>query len=307
MTYKNTIPLFDLDKFTADTATPEYTTDPKEKVKDRKQKERIRGKHYYANNHGFDEQNNEFPSEYADKIVCGDSRVVLERLPDNCVDLILTSPPYNFGLEYDSTDDAISWDEYFESLFSIFDECIRVLKYGGRIVVNIQPVFSDYVPTHHIISQYFMRKKLIWKAEILWEKNHFNQYTAWGSWKSPSNPYLKCTWEFLEVFCKGTTKHDGDPDKADIDADSFKEWVTAKWVIQPERNMQRYDHPAMFPEELATRVLKLLSFQDDVILDPFNGTGTTCLSAFKHQRAYLGIDISDTYCRVAEDRLRLLL
>ena len=180
------------------------------KVKNRKQKEAERGKHYYANTHKFSKENNLLPAEFTNKIICGDSQVILTELPDNCIDLIFTSPPYNFGLEYEDTEDAFAWDSYFKSLFSIFDECIRVLKYGGRIIVNVQPLFSDYIPTHHFISQHFMRKNLIWKGEILWEKNHYNcKYTAWGSWKSPSSPYLKYTWEFLEVFCKGDLKKIG--------------------------------------------------------------------------------------------------
>ena len=277
------------------------------KVKNRKQKEATRGKHYYANAHNFSEENNLLPAEFTNKIICGDSQIVLKQLPDNCIDLIFTSPPYNFGLDYEDTEDAFAWDTYFKALFGIFDECIRVLKYGGRIVVNVQPLFSDYIPTHHLISQHFMRKKLIWKGEILWEKNHYNcKYTAWGSWMSPSSPYLKYTWEFLEIFCKGDLKKSGIRENADIDADSFKEWVTAKWTIAPERNMDKFKHPAMFPEELAHRVIKLFSFKEDVILDPFAGVGTTCLAAHKDQRRYLGIDISPEYCQTAEDRLRLL-
>ena len=277
------------------------------KVENRKEKELSRGKYFYAKDNEFSKENNSLPDKYVDKIICGDSLVVLRDLPDNCVDLIFTSPPYNFGLDYEGIEDAFPWDSYFKALFSIFEECIRVLKYGGRIVVNIQPLYSDYIPTHHLISQFFMRKKLIWKAEILWEKNHYNcKYTAWGSWKSPSSPYIKYTWEFLEVFCKGNLKKSGHSENADIDADSFKNWVYGKWVIGPERNMKKYDHPAMFPEELANRVLKLFSFKGDVVLDPFVGAGTTCLSAFKHQRLYLGIDISPKYCQITEDRLRLL-
>lgn len=278
----------------------------KEKVKNRKQKEAIRGKHYYANDHNFSTNNNDLPSEFCDKIICADSQVALKALPDNCIDLILTSPPYNFGMDYEESDDTSAWDNYFDKLFGVFDECIRVLKYGGRIVVNVQPTYSDYVPTHHIISQYFMDKRMIWKAEIVWEKNHFNVYTAWGSWKSPASPYLKCSWEFLEVFCKGSVKKDGDPKNADIDAESFKQWVKARWVIAPERHMDRYEHPAMFPEMLAIRVIQLFSFKGDVVMDPFAGVGTTCLAAFKFQRKYLGIDISQKYCYTAEDRLRLL-
>jgi len=278
------------------------------KVRNRKQKEAARGKHYYANTHDFSKENSVLPAEFTDTIICGDSQTILTQLPDNCIDLIFTSPPYNFGLDYEGTEDAFAWDAYFKVLFGIFDECIRILKYGGRIVVNVQPLFSDYIPTHHLISQYFMRKKLIWKGEILWEKNHYNcKYTAWGSWKSPSSPYLKYTWEFLEIFCKGSLKKSGDPKDADIDVESFKQWVTAKWTIAPERQMHKFKHPAMFPEELAYRVLKLFSFRGDTILDPFTGTGTTCVSAFKSQRHFLGIDISPEYCQTAEDRLRLLL
>ena len=278
------------------------------KVVNRKQKAAQRGKHYYAANHNFSRKNNPLPEEYTDKIICGDSQIVLKALPNNCIDLIFTSPPYNFGLDYQQTEDALAWDTYFKTLFDIFDECIRILKYGGRIIVNVQPLFSDYIPTHHIISQYFMRNKLIWKGEILWEKNHYNcKYTAWGSWKSPSSPYLKYTWEFLEIFCKGTLKKSGDSKDADIDAESFKNWVSAKWTIAPERHMHKFEHPAMFPEELAYRVLKLFSFRGDVILDPFVGTGTTCVVARKSQRRFLGIDISPEYYQTAKSRVHQIL
>jgi DNA modification methylase len=274
------------------------------KVKDRKSKEVNRNQYYYANDNTFSKINNTIPKEYENKIICADSFEVLKKLPDNCIDLIFTSPPYNFGLDYESNGDAHHWDNYFLKLFEIFKECIRVLKYGGRIAVNIQPLFSDYIPSHHVISNFFMSNKMIWKGEILWEKNNYNcKYTAWGSWKSPSNPYLKYTWEFIEIFAKGTLKKEGDREKVDITADEFKKWVVAKWSIAPERNMKDYNHPAMFPEELATRIIKLFSFENDVVLDPFNGVGTTSFIARRFNRRYLGIDISKEYCTVAENRL----
>ena len=197
------------------------------------------------------------------------------------------------------------WEKYFEKLFLIFDECIRVLKFGGRIIVNIQPLFSDYIPSHHIISGYFMRKKMIWKGEILWEKNNYNcKYTAWGSWKSPGSPYLKYTWEFLEIYAKGNLKKDGNPENIDITENEFKKWVVAKWSIAPERKMNEYDHPAMYPEELVERALKLFSFERDVILDPFNGVGTTTVVAKKLNRRFIGIDTSAKYCKIAQRRLK---
>jgi DNA modification methylase len=274
------------------------------KVKNRVAKEGRRGKYFYAQNHQYIDQNNELPESLNNQIICGDSQTVLQRLPNNCVDLIFTSPPYNFGLEYESSADDYNWDAYFKKLFYILDECIRVLKYGGRLIINVQPLFSDYIPSHHLISKHCIKRKLIWKGEILWEKNNYNcKYTAWGSWKSPSNPYLKYTWEFIEIFCKGEMKKTGEKENIDISADEFKEWVVAKWSVSPERKMKKYDHPAMFPEALAERILKLFSYQNDIILDPFNGAGTTTAVAKRLNRRFLGIDISELYCKTARDRL----
>ena len=277
------------------------------KVRGRATKELRRGKHYYANDHSYTDTSNTPPRKLTNKIVVGDAEETLQELPDNCVDLIFTSPPYNFGLDYGGNNDDMRWEEYFHKLFAIFDECIRVLKFGGRIAVNVQPLFSDYIPSHHIISSFFMHRHLIWKGELLWEKNNYNcKYTAWGSWKSPSSPYLKYTWEFIEVFAKGSLKIRGSKDNADITADEFKSWVNAKWSIAPERNMRDYGHPAMFPEELATRVLKLFSFANSFVLDPFVGVGTTAVAARKLKRKYLGIDISPEYCQIATQRLDAL-
>ncbi|MYD45991.1 MAG: site-specific DNA-methyltransferase [Gammaproteobacteria bacterium] len=275
------------------------------KIKGRKEKEARRGRHFYTNGASFDEQVNTLPESYIDQILCGDSEQVLAQLPDNCVDLIFTSPPYNFGLGYDAQEDSAQWQNYFEKLFAILDECVRVLKFGGRLAINIQPLYSDYIPSHHMISKKLMDKKLIWKGEILWEKNNYNcKYTAWGSWKSPSNPYLKYTWEFIEVFCKGTLQKPGNRVDADISADDFKKWVVGKWSIAPEKNMKAFDHPAVFPEELARRVIQLFSFKGDTVLDPFVGVGTTCVVAKKLGREFIGIDNSEKYCETARSRLQ---
>lgn len=246
-------------------------------------------------------------SDLLNRIICGDSEIILRDFPDNCIDIIVTSPPYNFGLQYknDKNKDAIYWHDYFDKLNRIWEECYRVLKPAGRFCVNIQPLFSDYMPTHHIISKQLLDLGLLWKAEIIWEKHNYNcKYTAWGSWKSPSMPYLKYTWEFIEVFCKESHKKEGDYNKIDITGDEFKKWVYARWDIAPEGNMKKYNHPAMFPEGLVMRLLKLFSYQDDIVLDPFNGVGTTTLVAYKLRRKYIGIDISEEYCKTAEERLK---
>lgn len=274
------------------------------KVTGRKEKVSARETYFYARNNDFKTIRNQIPEDYINAINCGDSEEVLRHLPDNCVDLIITSPPYNFGLNYSASGDSAHWEAYLDKLFRVFSEGIRVLTFGGRFIVNVQPLFSDYIPLHHLISSFFMNKKMIWKGEILWEKNNYNcKYTSWGSWKSPSSPYLKYTWEFIEIFCKGSLKKPGLSDMVDITDEEFKTWVVAKWSIGPERRMKEFNHPAMFPEDLVERCLKLFSFQNDLILDPFNGAGTTTAVAAKLKRRYLGIDISPEYCEAAKERL----
>jgi site-specific DNA-methyltransferase (adenine-specific) len=276
------------------------------KVKNREAKERTRGGTKFQNNAVAVAQVGGI-EKFINKIICGDSEEVLRKIPTGSVDIIITSPPYNFGLEYkdDNKNDTVRWDEYFKKLDAIWKECVRVLKPGGRLCLNVQPLFSDYIPTHHLMSKQLLNHGLMWKGEILWEKNNYNcKYTAWGSWKSPSMPYLKYTWEFVEIFSKDTHKKVGDSSNVDITGDEFKKWVYAKWSIAPERNMKHYDHPAMFPKELATRLMKLFSYQGDIVLDPFNGAGTTTLCAAETGRKYIGVDISPKYCKISERRIK---
>ncbi len=245
---------------------------------------------------------------YVNRIICGDASGVLKKIPAESVDMVITSPPYNFGHTYaqDPHDDTHEWNEYFAKLLAVWSECERILKPGGRIAVNIQPLFSDYIPTHHIISGQLAGLGLLWKAEFLWEKNNYNaKYTAWGSWQSPSMPYIKYTWEFIEVFDKGTHKKAGRREDIDITADEFKEWVIGKWSFPPEIRMKDYHHPAMFPEELPRRLMKLFTYKNDLVLDPFNGAGTTTLAACRLKRRFIGIDLSHEYCETAAKRLAL--
>ena len=239
------------------------------------------------------------------RIYCGDCREIMRQMPEESVDLIVTSPPYNFGLDgYDKHSDTQSWPEYFDTLAQVWRQSYRVLKRGGRLCVVVQPLFSDYMPTHHIISQQLRELGFLFKAEIMWEKHNYNcKYTAWGSWKRPSMPYLKYTWEFIEVFCKGDYKKDGRVADADITGEEFKKWVYGKWEIAPESKMKQFGHPSMFPEEIPYRLIKLFSYVGDTVLDPFNGAGTTTLVARKLRRNYIGIDISEKYCQRATERI----
>jgi len=275
------------------------------KVKNREIKERVRGGTKFYRKIIVSKEP-ETINGFINKIICGDSENILKGLPNDSIDIIITSPPYNFGLKYeeDKKNDTVRWNEYFKKLNAIWKECVRILKPGGRFCLNVQPLFSDYIPTHHYFSKQLLDLELLWKGEILWDKHNYNcKYTAWGSWKSPSMPYLKYTWEFIEVFCKKTHKKTGDPKNIDITGDQFKKWVYAKWDIAPERNMKKYKHPAMFPEELVARLLKLFSYKNDIVLDPFNGVGTTTVVAKRLNRRYIGVDISKEYCDTAIRRL----
>ncbi len=278
-----------------------FNKDKRVKNKKENTKKRLAYEYYKKE---FSKTNNELNKKFINKIHCADSLDIIKKFPDNCIDIVLTSPPYNFGINYENTNDVNIWEDYFNKLFNIFGECVRVLKDSGRIIINVQPMFSDYIPTHHLISNFFLKEGLIWKGEIIWEKNNYNcKYCTWGSWKSPSSPYLKYSWEFVEIFCKNSLKKEGDKNNVDIDSEEFKKWVYGKWSIAPERNMKKYKHDAMFPEELVKRLLKLFSYKNDIVLDPFNGAGTTTKVAKQLNRKFIGIDISEEYCKTAEDRL----
>lgn len=237
------------------------------------------------------------------QIICADALTALKHIGNETVDIVLTSPPYNFNMKYDEHNDKSESSDYLTTLVTIFDECIRVLKSGGRLIVNIQPNYKEYYPTHHAITAAMIDRGLIWRGEIVWLKNNLKKLTAWGSWKSPSCPYLSYPFEFIEVFSKETLKHSGDKENIDITKNEFIEYVNGHWSIAPETRMKKFNHPAMFPEELAKRCIKLFSYKNDLVLDPFNGAGTTTFAANLLERKYIGIDISETYCEIAKERI----
>jgi DNA modification methylase len=237
------------------------------------------------------------------QIICSDALSTLQEIESGSVDLVLTSPPYNFDMKYDEHNDKKNSTDYLTTLVTIFDECIRVLKSGGRLIINIQPNYKEYYPSHHAITTAMIERGLIWRGEIVWLKNNLKKLTAWGSWMSPSCPYLSYPFEFIEVFSKDTLKHIGDKENIDLTKDEFIEYVNGHWTIAPETRMKKFNHPAMFPEELAKRCIKLFSYKNDLVLDPFNGAGTTTYVANLLGRRYIGIDISETYCEIAKERI----
>lgn len=125
--------------------------------------------------------------------------------------------------------------------------------------------------------------------------------TAWGSWKSPSNPHIIPSWEYLLIFSKGKKKLDGNAKDIDITAEEFKEYSDGFWKISSE--VKRNGHPAPFPQELIYRLIKFYSYKNQTVLDMFGGTGTVAVVAMKTQRKFIHIDISEEYNKTAKERL----
>ena len=240
-------------------------------------------------------------SIWADQIYCQSAEQI--PLPDQSVALAFTSPPYNVGKDYDVD---LSLKDYLGFIQRVGREVYRVLQPGGRYVINIANVGrKPYIPLHAFFYQAHMELGFLPMGEIIWQKGKgANQNCAWGSWKSAKAPRLRDLHEYLLVFARDAFTR---PDKgeSDISSAEFMESTLSLWQVQPE-SARKVGHPAPFPVELAARVIKLYSYVGDVVLDPFAGSGTTCLAAKIHQRHYVGLDISPEYCALANDRLEAI-
>lgn len=241
---------------------------------------------------------------------------MLRTLPDEIIDLTVTSPPYNVGKQYDQWNDIQSTADYEKLIRTTIMHLYRITKKGGRLCLNV-PLMGNswfkqktdglifYPSTYmHICesNDWILREFLVWHKCS--ERNIFNiggDSTAWGSWLSPKSPYCRCFTEVILVYHKETSElqHNGESDLTKLE---FMEYTRSSWFFYPE-NRFLDEHPAPFPEELPKRCIKLYTFIGDVVLDPFCGTGTTCLVASKLNRRYIGIDISQKYCNISKSRL----
>ena len=240
---------------------------------------------------------------WADRIVRGDARDVLEALPAESVHLAITSPPYNLKMPYRGYADDLAPEEYLRWLREVWRALLRVLVPGGRFVLNVAPTsIKNFRPIHHDLSRDLRDLGYIMRTEIIWYKQTMGRRTAWGSWRSPSNPHVIPSWEYVLVFSKGQWNLPGDRSAIDITAAEFEAFSDAFWKIPPER--VRKGHPAPFPEELIERLVKFYSYRGNVVLDMFGGTGTVAAVARRLGRHYLHVDSSEEYCRLAEARVR---
>lgn len=240
-----------------------------------------------------------------DKIVHGDALKAMHKMPSDSVHMAITSPPYNVGLKYTQHADNMTYNEYLDWLETVFRELYRILVDGGRFALNIAPTgIADFTPTHHDVTSRLLDMGFKLRTEILWYKQNIRKRTAWGSWRSPSNPHIMPSWEYVYVFSKGDMRLKGDPGQVDITDKEFKLFSDGFWHIQPET--KRNGHPAPFPEELIYRLIKYYTYRDNVVLDMFGGTGTTALVSRKTGRQFIHIDTSKEYCKVAQTRISSL-
>lgn len=243
---------------------------------------------------------NLIPESCLDKIYCTSSETMNE-IPDYSIHLMITSPPYNVTKEYDKN---LSLKEYRELLKTVFRETYKKLVTGGRACINVANLGrKPYLPLHSYIIEDMLAIGYSMRGEIIWNKaSSASPSTAWGSWLSAKNPVLRDIHEYILIFSKESFSRNFNAKKNTIKKEGFLEWTKSVWTF-PAVSARSIGHPAPFPEELPHRLIQLYSFKDDVILDPFCGSGTVCLTALKDGRHYIGYDNKPEYVELANRRI----
>lgn len=249
--------------------------------------------------------------KYLNTIINSDVLEGLDKLEDDSVSLTFTSPPYNVDIQYGNHKDNMPYSVYLEWLEKIFTKVYNKTRVGGRCAINIDAMTNrqedkdqEYVRCIYA-HLYEVMKKIGWKfrTEICWYKqNAVGKKTAFGSYMSCSNPVIRRNHEYILVWSKGNWTLEGDSELSDMTPKEFNDWTFSTWFISPETK-SKGGHPVPFPLELATRVVKLFSYREDLILDPFSGSGTTAYVANKFGRKYIGIDIDPDYVKYSIDRI----
>lgn len=247
--------------------------------------------------------NNTFFEEKNFKII-NDNVLDIRNIKENSIDLIVTSPPYNVDIKYNSNDDKLTYSEYLKFSELWMSNCYKWMKSDGRFCLNVpldknkgghQSVGAD-------ITNIAKKIGFSYHSTIIWNEGNISRRTAWGSWKSASAPYVIAPVEFIIILYKNVWKKTSGSGVSDISKDEFMSWTNGLWTFSGE-SKKRIGHPAPFPIELPNRCIKLFSFVDDLILDPFLGSGTSVIAALKNNRRAIGIDIDETYCKLALKRI----
>jgi site-specific DNA-methyltransferase (adenine-specific) len=264
------------------------------------------------------------------KIINGDCVKVMASLPESCVDLIVTSPPYNVGIDYDTHQDRQSMEDYWQFTKNWLSESFRILKDDGRIAVNIPYEVNVQERGGRILfmSEFYMiMKNLGFKFYGLVDLNeqspHRSKTTAWGSWMSPSAPYIYNPKECVILAYKKNhiKKIKGEPEWVGevIDVEQEDGTTKKKTVYQEEHKKEfmdlvygQWDYfadtkqmtKATFSMDIPMKAIKILTYRNDVVLDPFTGSGTSLCAAEISGRKWIGIELSENYCKVAKDRVQ---
>lgn len=244
----------------------------------------------------------EIPEENLNRLYCKSSER-MDEIPDNTVHLMITSPPYNVGKEYDND---LTIDEYLELLTAVFSQTHDKLVTGGRACINIANIGrKPYIPLHAMVIEIMLDLGFLMRGEIIWDKSaSAGGSCAWGSWMSASNPVLRDYHEYILVFSKDSySKSKSQAKKDTIEKEDFIQWTKSIWTF-PAVNAKRIGHPAPFPIELPHRLINLYSYEGDVVLDPFCGSGTTCIAALQNNRNYIAYDNNAEYIELAKNRIK---
>lgn len=245
---------------------------------------------------------NKFPKAAQNQIFAHSSEKMRE-LPDACVHLMVTSPPYNAGKEYDQD---LKLDDYLAMLRRVWAETLRVLVPGGRACINVANLGrKPYIPLHAFIIRDMLSLGYLMRGEIIWDKAASSSTsTAWGSWRSASNPTLRDVHEYILVFSKGSFARPKLAGKINsIGKDAFLQNSKSVWTF-PAVSAKRIGHPAPFPQELPQRLIELYTFTGEVVLDPFMGSGQTALAALETKRVFVGYETSKGYVSLAKKRIK---
>jgi modification methylase len=240
------------------------------------------------------------PQKSLDRIFCKSSER-MDELPDDSVHLMVTSPPYNVGKEYDND---LTLDEYRLFLNRVWEEVYRVLVPGGRVCLNVANLGrKPYLPLHAFFTEDMLKAGFLMRGEVIWNKaSAAGTSTAWGSWKSAKNPTLRDVHEYILIFSKQSFARNGDDKRSTISKEEFLEYTKSVWSFGSE-SAKKIGHPAPYPVELPSRCIKLYTFEGDVVLDPFMGSGTTAVAAKSLDRHYVGYDVDKDYVELAKRRL----
>lgn len=233
-------------------------------------------------------------------LIINKSAEKMDELVDNCVSLTVTSPPYNVGKLSDSD---LSDEDYWKLIEECFKEVYRVTESGGRLVINVANLGrKPYIPFSNMFTQIMLDLGFLMRGEIIWQKSKgANANFAWGSWLSASNPVIRDIHEYCLVFSKdGMSK--GVKGKSTLEKEEFMDSTLSIWNINPAR-AKKIGHPAPYPVELVERFINLYSYEKDLVLDPFIGSGTTAIAANNLGRNYIGYEVNEEYCQLANKRI----